>query len=97
EPHPSDASCASMAGETLIAEARLGLTAPPPQDEAGARRLAELVGRTAYELTVGDLAGSFLSHFDSVTLHLELPAGQRQAYERWMTVFRAVGGALQPL
>lgn len=78
--------------EMSIADARLGLTATPPQDEAVARRLAELVGRTAYELTVGDLAGSFLSHFDSVTLHLELPAGQRQAYERWMTIFRAVHG-----
>jgi superfamily II DNA or RNA helicase len=78
--------------EMSIADARLGLTATPPQDEAVARRLVELIGRTAYELTIGDLAGSFLSHFDSVTLHLELTAGERQAYEGWMTIFRAVHG-----
>jgi superfamily II DNA or RNA helicase len=78
--------------EMSSADARLGLTATPPHDEAVARRLAELVGRTAYELTIGDLAGSFLSHFDSVTLHLDLTPGERQAYERWMTIFRAVHG-----
>jgi superfamily II DNA or RNA helicase len=63
--------------EMSIADARLGLTATPPGDEAVARRLAELVGETAYELTIGDLAGTFLSHFDSVTLHLELTVGAR--------------------
>jgi superfamily II DNA or RNA helicase len=45
--------------EMSIADARLGLTATPPQDEAVARRLAAPVGRTAYELTIGDLAGAF--------------------------------------
>jgi superfamily II DNA or RNA helicase len=76
--------------EMSIADARLGLTATPPRDEAVARRLADLIGRTAYELTISDLAGSFLSHFDSVTLHLELTAGERQEYESCMTTFRAV-------
>jgi superfamily II DNA or RNA helicase len=76
--------------EMSIADARLGLTATPPRDEAVARRLTDLIGPTAYELTIGDLAGSFLAHFDSVTLHLELTAGERQAYESCMTTFRGV-------
>src|SRR2546422_10730918 len=50
--------------EMSIAEARLGLTATPPRDAAVAERLVELVGPTAYELTIGDLAGTFLSGFD---------------------------------
>ncbi len=58
--------------EMSIAAARLGLTATPPHDAAAAERLVELVGPTAYELTIGDLAGTFLSSFDIVTLHLDL-------------------------
>jgi len=76
--------------EMSIAAARLGLTATPPCDAAVAERLVELVGPTAYELTIGDLAGTFLSGFDIVTLHLDLTAAERQAYEGWMTTFRTV-------
>src|SRR3989454_1522205 len=76
--------------EMSIADARLGLTATPPRDEATAERLVDLVGRTAYELTIGDLAGRFLSSFGAVTLHLDLTAVERQAYESWMTIFRTV-------
>src|SRR5437867_6677189 len=43
--------------EMSVAKARLGLTATPPGNEGAAERLVELVGRTAYELTTGDLAG----------------------------------------
>src|SRR5256886_7065479 len=76
--------------EMSIAAARLGLTATPPRDAAVAARLVELVGPTAYELTIGDLAGTFLSSFDIVTLHLDLTAAERKAYEGWMTTFRQV-------
>jgi superfamily II DNA or RNA helicase len=76
--------------EMSIADARLGLTATPPGEEAAAERLVDLVGRTAYELTITDLAGRFLSSFDVVTLHLDLTAGERQAYESCMTIFRTV-------
>ena len=76
--------------EMSIAAARLGLTATPPRDAAVAERLVELVGPIAYELTIGDLAGSFLSSFDIITLHLDLTAAERQAYEGWMTTFRTV-------
>ena len=76
--------------EMSIAATRLGLTATPPRDTAVAERLVELVGPTAYELTIGDLAGTFLSSFDIVTLHLDLTATERKAYEGWMTTFRQV-------
>ena len=78
--------------EMSIADARLGLTATPPHDEVVTKRLLELVGRTAFELTIGDLVGRFLSGFDAVALHLDLTPAERQAYEGWMTIFRTVHG-----
>jgi superfamily II DNA or RNA helicase len=78
--------------EMSTANARLGLTATPPHDEVAAERVVELVGRTAYELTIGDLVGRFLCAFDAVTLHLDLMPAEREAYERWMTLFRTVHG-----
>src|SRR5437016_5074196 len=76
--------------EMSVAAARLGLTATPPRDGPVAERLVDLVGPIPYELTIGDLAGSFLSGFDIITLHLDLTAAERQAYEGWMTTFRTV-------
>src|SRR3989442_7857259 len=52
--------------------------------------MVELACRTAYELTLGDLAGSLLYSFDIITLPLDLTAAERQAYEGWMTTFRTV-------
>jgi superfamily II DNA or RNA helicase len=74
--------------EMSTAEARLGLTATPPQAGVAAERLLELVGPTAYELTIGDLAGRFLSTFDVIALHLDLTVAERRAYEGWMSTFR---------
>lgn len=76
--------------EMSIAPARLGLTATPQRDGRASERLAALVGPVVYELSIGDLAGSFLSGFDSVTLHLELTVAERAAYEGYMEIFRAV-------
>ena len=76
--------------EMSIGHARLGLTATPPREGPARERLTELVGRTAYELAVGDLAGRFLSGFDAVTLHLDLTEAERRQYESWMSLFRAV-------
>lgn len=76
--------------EMSIADARLGLTATPPRQGPAADRLAELVGPTAYELAIGDLAGTFLSEFDAVTLHLDLTDTERRIYEGWMSLFRTV-------
>src|SRR5213083_2827783 len=75
--------------EMAIAAARLGLTATPPRPPA-ADRLAELVGPTVYELSIGDLAGRFLAEFDVVRLHLDLSGEERAGYETRMAAFRTV-------
>ncbi len=73
--------------EMSIAGARLGLTATPPRGAAPAARLAELVGPTVFELSVGDLAGGFLASFDAITLYLDLGPEERAAYSSLNTVF----------
>lgn len=74
--------------EMSTAAARLGLTATPPRAGAPADRLTDLVGPTAYELTIGDLSGRFLATFDAIALHLDLTAAERREYEIWMATFR---------
>ncbi|HYY05600.1 MAG TPA: DEAD/DEAH box helicase family protein, partial [Candidatus Limnocylindria bacterium] len=76
--------------EMSTAAARLGLTATPPRAEPAAGRLLDLVGSTAYELTIGDLTGRFLAAFDAVTLHLDLTDTERATYEGCMAEFRDV-------
>ena len=72
------------------ATARLGLTATPPRDPEVLARLGEHVGPVVFELAVGDLAGSFLSSFDLITLTLDLTGGERGIYEREMAAFYRV-------
>lgn len=74
--------------EMSTAMARIGLTATPP-GSAGSR-LSELVGPQVFELTVGDLTGTFLASFDLVTLHLELSMDERARYERARAQFLEV-------
>jgi superfamily II DNA or RNA helicase len=65
--------------EMCVATQRLGLTATPP-DESVLSRLAELVGPLSYQLSVGDLAGTWLAEFDLVVLRLGLDREERAAY-----------------
>jgi superfamily II DNA or RNA helicase len=81
--------------EMSIAPCRLGLTATPPAAGPAAQRLADLIGSTAYELAIGDLAGGFLARFDAVILHLDLTTTERTAYDDWMMLFRAVHARLR--
>jgi len=76
--------------EMSIASARLGLTATPPTDEAGAGRLCELIGPLVYELVVQDLTGRFLADFDSVTVTVDLTRDERRRYDEEMGIFRPV-------
>jgi superfamily II DNA or RNA helicase len=75
--------------EMCTAGLRLGLTATPPAPP-GSVRLAELVGKTVYELSVADLAGSFLAPFDHLVVHVELEPDERAEYDRLRALFREV-------
>ena len=76
--------------EMTIAASRLGLTATPPRDAGAAACLAELVGPTVFELTVGDLAGGFLASFDAIALYLDRSREERSAYTNLNALFNGV-------
>ncbi|MEI9938049.1 MAG: DEAD/DEAH box helicase [Pseudomonadota bacterium] len=66
--------------EMSIAPQRLGLTATPPSEPA-LSRLADLLGPIVYQLGIADLAGTWLSDFDLVTVQLGLSPRERASYD----------------
>jgi superfamily II DNA or RNA helicase len=74
--------------EMAVAPSRLGLTATPPELRHHAARLSELIGPRVFELTVSDLAGSYLAPFDLMKLFVELTREERRSYQRWLELYR---------
>jgi superfamily II DNA or RNA helicase len=74
--------------EMATAASRLGLTATPPQLKHQRERLRELLGPTVFELSVPDLATSYLAPFDVVKLVVELTPEERVLYYRWRALYR---------
>ena len=72
--------------EMSTAPYRLGLTATPPHERA-LNRLDELIGPIVCHVGVGELAGSWLSPFDSVLLRLTLNPVERACYDRYYGKF----------
>lgn len=75
--------------EMCTAALRLGLTATPPAPAASGR-LRELVGPVVFELSIGDLAGSFLAPFECVVMHVDLDPDERAEHDRLARAFRDV-------
>ena len=74
--------------EMAVAPWRLGLTATLPESELARARLEGLIGRTVYEKSVRELAGSYLADFDLVMMRLALDDDERLRYERETAAFR---------
>lgn len=75
--------------EMSIATERLGLTATPPAEPA-LSRLGELIGPVVYHLGIADLAGTWLSDFDLLLVHLGLTPEERKTYDADQRVFAEV-------
>lgn len=92
EAHHLGAECPVEILEMLVAPARLGLTATPPEGD-GAEVLALHVGDVVYELGVADLVGDGLAEYDHVMVPISLTAGERDLYRelrgRFSPVYRA--------
>jgi superfamily II DNA or RNA helicase len=91
EAHHVGAWCPADLFELLIAPARLGLTATPPEP-GGA--LARHVGPVVHALSVDDLAGESLAAYDLVTVPIELARDERIRYREQRGRFAAVYGEL---
>ncbi len=81
---PSLAQAARMA----LAPFALALTATPLEDER-AGLVADLVGATVYRREIGDLAGDWLSPYETVRLPVSLSAPERAAHDEARAVYRA--------
>jgi superfamily II DNA or RNA helicase len=74
--------------EMSTAPYRLGLTATPPELRHHAGRLEELIGPRVFELSIADLAGSYLAPFDLMRLFVELTPEERRSYQEWLAIYR---------
>lgn len=81
--------------EMCTARWRLGLTATPSGDDGVTGRLSELVGPVVFQLSVADLAGTFLAPLESFCWLLPLTTSERLAYGRDMQAFHRFSLALR--
>jgi superfamily II DNA or RNA helicase len=81
EAHHVGAWCPSEIFEMLVAPARLGLTATPP-DGPAAWSLARRIGPTVYTLGVEALRGTALADYTHETISVVLDPVERNAYKR---------------
>lgn len=93
EAHHVGASCPIEVLEMLVASARLGLTATPP--EAGSNRLETLVGPVVYQLGVEDLAGDALADFELISVPIRLTPVERANYNAARAAFSIAYTAFQ--
>lgn len=79
--------------EMCVAPMRLGLTATPPEEPQQRQRLFELLGPVRFELSIADLAGTYLANFDVVVLQAPLTSEElaqyRSEHAAFSRVFRA--------
>jgi len=87
EAHHVGAWCPSEILEMLVAPARLGLTATPPDDP---RALAQHVGRVVYSKRPEELVGDGLSPFTLETIPISLTRDERQRYRDHRARFSSV-------
>ena len=92
EAHHVGAWCPTEIFEMLVAPARLGLTATPP-DDAGV--LARHLGPVVYALSVADLVGDALADYELVSVPIELDRDERTRYRALRGRFAASYGAFQ--
>lgn len=96
EAHHFGSGVRDEALEMCVASRRLGLSATPP-DGTQLARLEELLGPVVYQLSVSDLAGSWLSDFDLVVLRLSLTRDERVRYEADYRMFSDVNRRFRAL
>jgi superfamily II DNA or RNA helicase len=92
EAHHVGAWCPSELFELLVAPARLGLTATPPDDPA---TLSEHVGPQVYGLAIADLVGDALAELEVVGVPIALDHDERARYRELRERFAAGYGAFQ--
>lgn len=78
-----------MAADSCIAPFRLGLTATPERDDGEEWRLEEAIGPIAYRRQIKELAGQYLSDYETVRLRVQLPEEEREQYAKERQIYRS--------
>ncbi|WP_128224977.1 DEAD/DEAH box helicase family protein [Halobacteriaceae archaeon SHR40] len=74
--------------EMTIAPYRLGLTATYERADGQHEVLDELIGPVVYEEAVDELAGEYLSEYETIHLSVELTAEERKQYDEEYQIYR---------
>ena len=74
--------------EMTIAPYRLGLTATYERADDKHEELEELLGPVVYEEAVDDLAGEYLSEYETIHLSVELTPQERERYDEEYQIYR---------
>lgn len=78
----------SLAAELALAPFRLGLTATPEREDGGEARLARLIGPIVYRREITELAGEYLSEYETVRLRVRLSPEEHEKYHAEREIYR---------
>lgn len=82
---PSEAY--ALAARACLAPYRLGLTATPERTDGRDAILDQLVGPVVYRRDIVELAGTWLSEYETERVEVDLDASEREEYERERGVY----------
>ncbi len=88
ECHHLPSATYALAARLAIAPYRLGLTATPERTDGRDALLDELVGPTVYRRDIGELAGEWLSEYETVRVEVALTPAERDEHDRERALYR---------
>lgn len=78
----------STAADMSLAPFRLGLTATPEREDGLETKLDRLIGPVVYRREIGELAGEFLSDYETSRLEVSLSEEEMMRYEEERAIYR---------
>ncbi len=78
----------ALAAEACLAPFRLGLTATPERTDGQDHRYPRLIGPIVYRQEIKELAGDYLSDYQTVVLKVQLTEAEQEAYHSERALYR---------
>lgn len=78
----------ALGARFCLAPFRLGLTATPERSDGRDALMDELVGPVVYHKDIVELAGQYLSEYETVRVSVDLSPDERAEYERERAIYR---------
>jgi superfamily II DNA or RNA helicase len=77
----------ALAAQLCLAPFRLGLTATPEREDGREHRLTEIVGPIVFRKDIVDLAGEYLSSYETVRVTVDLSSEERAEYQETRAIY----------